>query len=320
MTTGDVVPGSVDMSILVPVKDEAESLDQLAKEVTLVLEGIRTWELIFVDDGSTDDSWAKILDLAETDSRIRGIRFRRNFGKSSALAAGFASSNGQIIVTLDGDLQDDPSEIPALLARLDEPADLVAGYKAERRDPLGKRMASKVFNFFTGLVTGLRLKDHNCGLKVARRDAFAAVPLYGDMHRYIAAIAHAQGFRVVEEAVHHRPRIHGKSKFGFERYARGGLDLLTVLGLTRYTHRPAHLFGGVGLGLGVLGMAILVYLTGVWLFTDQSIGSRPLLLLGVLLVLVAVQLASLGLLAEMMVNREAAGENALRHITERVNF
>lgn len=320
MTTGDVVPGGVDVSVLVPVKDEAESLDQLAKEVMLALDGIGSWELIFVDDGSTDHSWAKIVDLAETDSRIRGVRFRRNFGKSSALAAGFASSNGQIIVTLDGDLQDDPSEIPALLARLDEPADLVAGYKAERRDPLGKRMASKVFNFFTGLATGLRLKDHNCGLKVARRDAFAAVPLYGEMHRYIAAIAHAQGFRVVEEAVHHRPRLHGKSKFGLERYARGGLDLLTVLGLTRYTHRPAHLFGGVGLGLGVLGMAILVYLTGVWLFTDQSIGSRPLLLLGVLLVLVAVQLASLGLLAEMMVNREAAGENDLRHITERVNL
>lgn len=320
MTTGDVVPGGVDVSVLVPVKDEAESLDQLAKEVTLALDGIGSWELIFVDDGSTDNTWAKIVDLAETDSRIRGVRFRRNFGKSSALAAGFASSNGQIIVTLDGDLQDDPSEIPALLARLDEPADLVAGYKAERRDPLGKRMASKVFNFFTGLATGLRLKDHNCGLKVARRDAFAAVPLYGEMHRYIAAIAHAQGFRVVEEAVHHRPRIHGKSKFGLERYARGGLDLLTVLGLTRYTHRPAHLFGGVGLGLGVLGMAILVYLTGVWLFTDQSIGSRPLLLLGVLLVLVAVQLASLGLLAEMMVNREATGENDLRHITERVNL
>jgi len=320
VTTGDLVPGGVDMSILVPVKDEAESLDQLAKEVILVLEGIRTWELIFVDDGSTDHSWAKIVDLAETDSRIRGIRFRRNFGKSAALAAGFANSNGEIIVTLDGDLQDDPSEIPALLARLEEPADLVAGYKAERHDPWGKRMASKVFNFFTGLVTGLRLKDHNCGLKVARRDAFAAVPLYGEMHRYIAAIAHAQGFRVVEEAVNHRPRMHGKSKFGLERYARGGLDLLTVLGLTRYTHRPAHLFGGVGLGLGVLGMAILVYLTGVWLFTDQSIGSRPLLLLGVLLVLVAVQLASLGLLAEMMVNREAAGENDLRHITERVNL
>lgn len=315
--------GDVDLSVLVPVKDEAESLDQLAKEVTMALEdgvGKRTWELIFVDDGSIDDSWTKILDLARSDSKIRGIRLRRNLGKSAALSAGFSNSRGRVIVTLDGDLQDDPSEIPSMFARLEAPADLVAGYKADRRDPFGKRLASKVFNFFTGLVTGLRLKDHNCGLKVVRREAFASVPLYGEMHRYIAAIAHAQGFKVVEQAVHHRPRIHGKSKFGLERYARGALDLLTVIGLTRYTHRPAHLFGGLGLGLGAVGTAILVYLSGVWLLTDQSIGNRPLLLLGVLLVLVAVQLVSLGLLAEMMVSRDDAGESALRHVIERTNL
>lgn len=315
--------GNVDLSVLVPVKDEAESLDQLAKEVTLALDGavgLHTWELIFVDDGSSDDSWTRILDLAQSDSKIRGIRLRRNLGKSAALSAGFANSRGRVIVTLDGDLQDDPSEIPSMFARLEDPADLVAGYKAERRDPFGKRTASKVFNFFTGLVTGLRLKDHNCGLKVVRREAFASVPLYGEMHRYIAAIAHAQGFKVVEQAVHHRPRIHGESKFGLERYARGALDLLTVIGLTRYTHRPAHLFGGLGLGLGAIGTAILVYLSGVWLFTDQSIGNRPLLLLGVLLVLVAVQMVSLGLLAEMMVGRDDAGDNALRHVVERTNL
>jgi len=309
-----------DVSILVPVKDEAESLDQLAKEVTVALDQETNgsgWELIFIDDGSSDDSWGQILGVSARDPRIRGIRLRRNFGKSAALAAGFANSTGSVIVTLDGDLQDDPAEIPSMLARLDEPADLVAGYKSERRDPLGKRLASKVFNFFTGMVTGLRLKDHNCGLKVSRREAFASVPLYGEMHRYIAAIAHAQGFRVVEQPVHHRPRVHGKSKFGLERYARGGLDLLTVVGLTRYTHRPAHLFGGVGLFLGVIGVAILVYLSGVWLFTDQAIGGRPLLLLGVLLVLVAVQLASIGLLAEMMVSRESADRDVARYITER---
>ena len=308
------------ISILVPVKDEAESLDQLTKEVTVALdqEGNGSpWELIFIDDGSTDVSWGKILALAAGDPRIRGIRLRRNFGKSAALAAGFANSTGSVIITLDGDLQDDPAEIPSMVARLDDPADLVAGYKAERRDPLGKRLASKVFNFFTGIVTGLRLKDHNCGLKVSRREAFASVPLYGEMHRYIAAIAYAQGFRVVEQPVKHRPRVHGRSKFGLERYARGGLDLLTVVGLTRYTHRPAHLFGGVGLVLGVVGMAILVYLSGVWLFTDQAIGGRPLLLMGVLLVLVAVQLASIGLLAEMLVSRESADRDVARYITER---
>lgn len=314
-------PSDVKISILVPVKDEADSLDQLAKEVILALDtsANESWELIFIDDGSVDNSWAEIVDLARMDQRIRGIRFRRNFGKSAALAAGFANSNGAIVVTLDGDLQDDPAEIPAMLARLDEPADLVAGYKAERRDPLGKRLASKVFNFFTGVVTGLHLKDHNCGLKVARREAFASVPLYGEMHRYIAAIVYAQGFRVVEQPVHHRPRVHGRSKFGLERYARGGLDLLTVLGLTRYTHRPAHLFGGVGLALGLIGIAVLAYLSGLWLFTDQSIGNRPLLMLGVLLVLVAVQLASIGLLAEMMISRDPAGEDIDRHIIERTN-
>ena len=308
------------ISILVPVKDEAESLDQLTKEVTVALdqEGNGSpWELIFIDDGSTDVSWGKILALAAGDPRIRGIRLRRNFGKSAALAAGFANSTGSVIITLDGDLQDDPAEIPSMVARLDDPADLVAGYKAERRDPLGKRLASKVFNFFTGIVTGLRLKDHNCGLKVSRREAFASVPLYGEMHRYIAAIAYAQGFTVVEQPVHHRARVHGRSKFGLERYARGGLDLLTVVGLTRYTHRPAHLFGGVGLVLGVVGMAILVYLSGVWLFTDQAIGGRPLLLMGVLLVLVAVQLASIGLLAEMLVSRESADRDVARYVTER---
>jgi len=316
-----VSPSDVKISILVPVKDEADSLDQLAKEVILALDtsANESWELIFIDDGSVDNSWAEIVDLARMDQRIRGIRFRRNFGKSAALAAGFANSNGAIVVTLDGDLQDDPAEIPAMLARLDEPADLVAGYKAERRDPLGKRLASKVFNFFTGVVTGLHLKDHNCGLKVARREAFASVPLYGEMHRYIAAIVYAQGFRVVEQPVHHRPRVHGRSKFGLERYARGGLDLLTVLGLTRYTHRPAHLFGGVGLALGLIGIAVLAYLSGLWLFTDQSIGNRPLLMLGVLLVLVAVQLASIGLLAEMMISRDPAGEDIDRHIIERTN-
>jgi glycosyltransferase involved in cell wall biosynthesis len=314
----------VDVSLLVPVKDERGSLARLATEVTTAMDaqpaggatGDR-WELIFIDDGSTDGSWAEITRLSEADARIRGIRLRRNFGKSAALSAGFAASTGAVIVTLDGDLQDDPAEIPGMIARLAEPADLVAGYKAHRRDPLGKRLPSKVFNAVTGLVTGLRLNDHNCGLKVARREVFASTPLYGEMHRYFAAISHAQGFRVVEQAVHHRPRLHGRSKFGLERYARGALDLLTVMSLTRYTHRPAHLFGGFGLTIGLLGMAILVYLSGVWVFTDQAIGNRPLLLLGVLLVLLAMQMVSLGLVAEMMVNREVVREDPLRHVTDR---
>lgn len=315
--------GTVDVSLLVPVKDEVDSLKQLAAEVTAAMDGDERqpatgwrWELILIDDGSTDGSWEEIHRLSEQDHRIRGLRLRRNFGKSAALAAGFAVSTGRVIATLDGDLQDDPAEIPGMIARL-AAADLVAGHKARRRDPLAKRLPSKVFNFFTGVVTGLRLKDHNCGLKVARREVFATTPLYGEMHRYFAAISHAQGFRVVEQPVHHRPRRHGSSKFGLERYARGGLDLLTVMSLTRYTHRPAHLFGGVGLTIGLAGAAVLAYLSGLWVFAGAAIGGRPLLLLGVLLVLLAMQLVSLGLIAEIMINREVSKEDPLRHVTDR---
>jgi glycosyltransferase involved in cell wall biosynthesis len=320
--------GGVGISLLVPVKDEADSLAQLTAEVAAAMASRAAdgaahgaagdrWELIFIDDGSTDGSWAEIVRLSGLDAQVRGLRLRRNFGKSAALAAGFAASRGEVIVTLDGDLQDDPAEVPGMIARLAEPADLVAGHKAQRRDPLGKRLPSKLFNAVTGLVTGLKLKDHNCGLKVARREVFVHTPLYGEMHRYFAAISHAQGFRVVEQQVHHRPRQHGSSKFGLERYARGALDLLTVMGLTRYTHRPAHLFGGVGLTIGLLGMVILIYLSAVWLFTDRAIGGRPLLLMGVLFVLLAMQLLSLGLVAEMIINREVVREDPLRHVADR---
>jgi glycosyltransferase involved in cell wall biosynthesis len=313
----------VDISVLVPVKDEVESLAQLTAEIAAALESRPAddvagdqWEVIFVDDGSTDGSWAEILRLTAEDTRVRGLRLRRNFGKSAALAAAFAASTGQIIVTLDGDLQDDPAEIPEMIARLADDVDLVAGHKANRRDPLGKRLPSKVFNRVTGMVTGLKLNDHNCGLKVARREVFARTPLYGEMHRYFAAISHAQGFRVAEQPVNHRPRQFGSSKFGLERYARGGLDLLTILSLTRYTHRPAHLFGGIGLLMGLVGFGILAYLSSLWLFADQAIGDRPLLILGVLLVLLAMQLVSLGLLAEMITNREVAREDPLRYVAE----
>lgn len=316
--------GWIDLSILVPVKDEVESLAQLVHEVKAALDDVEIdgspccWELVFVDDGSTDGSWDEIRRLHAEDGRVQGLRHRRNFGKSAALAAAVEASRGRIIATMDGDLQDDPAELPGMIARLDEPADLVAGHKADRKDPLGKRLPSKLFNYVTSVVTGLKLRDHNCGLKVARREVFESLPLYGEMHRFFASISHALGFRVVEQSVNHRPREHGKSKFGLERYARGGLDLLTVVTLTRYNRRPAHLFGGVGIIVGLFGFITLLYLTGIWAFTDQAIGNRPLLLLGVLLVLLAVQLTSLGVLAELIVNRDASREDPMKRVRERL--
>ncbi|MEV0087027.1 glycosyltransferase family 2 protein [Saccharopolyspora sp. NPDC050642] len=294
----------VEVSLLAPAKNERENLPRLFAEIRDAMQQQpRSWELLVVDDGSTDDSWQVIAEQARQDSRFRGIRLRRNFGKAAALAAGVAEVRGRLLVTLDADLQDDPAEIPRLLDELDDGADLVSGHKAQRQDPLGKRLPSKVFNWVTGLITGLKLADHNCGLKAARTEVYRRVPLYGELHRYIPALAHQLGYRVRELAVHHRPRVHGKSNYGFERYVRGALDLLTVVALTRYGRRPAHLFGGLGLLAGTIGTLILLYLTGVWVFTEQSIGTRPLLTLGILLEIFAVQMISVGLLAELVLHR-----------------
>ncbi|RKT82851.1 dolichol-phosphate mannosyltransferase [Saccharopolyspora antimicrobica] len=292
------------VSLLAPAKNEQENLPALFAQISEAMQQQdRSWELVVVDDGSTDGSWQVISEHAARDPRIRGIRLRRNFGKAAALAAGVAEVRGELLVTLDADLQDDPAEIPRLLAELDAGTDLVSGHKANRQDPLGKRLPSKVFNWFTGLITGLKLSDHNCGLKAARTEVYRRVPLYGELHRYIPALAHQLGYRVAEMPVNHRPRLHGKSKYGLERYLRGALDLLTVVALTRYGRRPAHLFGGLGMLAGTIGTLILLYLTGVWLFTDQPIGTRPLLTLGILLEIFAVQMISVGLLAELVLHR-----------------
>jgi len=300
----------VEISLLAPAKDEAASLPRLFAEITAVMSAQpRSWELLVVDDGSTDDSWQVITEQAAADEHFRGLRLRRTFGKAAALAAGVAQVRGQLLVTLDADLQDDPAEIPRLLAELDAGADLVSGHKAQRRDPLGKRLPSKVFNWATGVITGLRLADHNCGLKAARTEVYRRVPLYGELHRYIPALAHQLGYRVAELPVHHRPRVHGRSNYGWERYVRGALDLLTVVALTRYGRRPAHLFGGLGVLAGALGTLILLYLTGIWLCTEQSIGTRPLLTLGILLEICAVQMISTGLLAELVLHRTGRDED-----------
>jgi glycosyltransferase involved in cell wall biosynthesis len=311
---------TVDVSVLVPVKDEEATLETLVAELTGAFRTVDvSYEVIFVDDGSRDRSWAVMRDLAATNRNVRALRLRRNFGKSAALAAAVSEARGERIVTMDADLQDDPAEVPRLLAELDAGTELVIGHKADRKDPLTKRLPSKLFNKVTGVITGLPLNDHNCGLKAGLAEVYRRVPLYGELHRYIPALAHQLGYRVSELAVNHRRREHGRSKYGFERYLRGALDLLTVVALTRYGRRPGHLFGGLGALSGLIGTLILLYLTGVWVFTDNSIGTRPLLTLGVLLEILAVQLISLGLIAELILARTLQSEEVRQHVAERTD-
>jgi glycosyltransferase involved in cell wall biosynthesis len=297
------------ISVVVPVHDEERSVALLYEELEAVLEPSgETWEAVFVDDGSQDGTFAALTRLHARTPNTRVVRLRRNFGKSTALAAGFAQAEGETVVTLDGDLQDDPAEIPRLLAKLEEGFDLVSGWKARRRDPWRRRLVSRIFNAVTGRVSGLRLHDMNCGLKAYRAEVVRGLALYGELHRFIPVLAHYRGFRVAEIPVNHRPRAHGRSRYGIERYIRGFLDLLTVTFMGRYRHRPLHLFGGLGLVLGLVGTAVLVYLT-VLKATGEAIGQRPLLTLGVLLVVVGLQFFSLGLLSEMVTSHheERAG-------------
>ena len=291
------------ISVVVPVHDEERSVARLYGELEQSLEpGEEQWEAIFVDDGSQDGSFAALTGLHERETNVKVVRMRRNFGKAAALAAGFAHAEGETVVTIDGDLQDDPAEIPRLLAKLDEGFDLVSGWKARRRDPWRRRVLSRIFNAVTGRVSGLRLHDMNCGLKAYRAEVVRGVRLYGELHRFIPVLAHYRGYRVAELPVNHRPRPHGRSHYGLERYMRGFFDLLTVTFIGRYRHRPLHLFGGLGLVLGAIGTGILVYLA-VLKATGHAIGQRPLLTLGVLLAVVGLQFFSLGLLSEMITSQ-----------------
>ena len=308
------------ISVVVPVHDEERSVALLYEELQAALEPSgEPWEAIFVDDGSLDGSFAALTRLHARTANVRVVRLRRNFGKSAALAAGFAQAQGKTVVTIDGDLQDDPSEIPRLLAKLEEGVDLVSGWKARRRDPWRRRVVSRIFNAVTSRVSGLRLHDMNCGLKAYRTEVVRGLPLYGELHRFIPVLAYYRGFRVAELPVNHRPRAHGRSRYGLERYLRGFLDLLTVTFMGRYRHRPLHLFGGLGFVLGLLGTVILVYLT-VLKATGEAIGQRPLLTLGVLLVVVGLQFFSLGLLSEMVTShheeRAGAGEREGAQVEE----
>jgi glycosyltransferase involved in cell wall biosynthesis len=288
------------VSVVVPVHDEERSVALLYDELGSALEPLGVpWETIFVDDGSTDGTFAALTRLHSATSNVRVVRLRRNFGKAAALVAGFDQARGDIVVTIDGDLQDDPAEIPRLLAKLEEGFDLVSGWKTRRQDPLSRRLLSKIFNRVTSAFSGVRLHDMNCGLKAYRAEVVHGLRLYGELHRFIPVLAHYRGFRIAELPVNHRPREHGRSRYGVERYLRGFLDLLTVSFIGRYRHRPLHLFGGLGLLLGLIGAGVLVYLTVVKAL-GHAIGQRPLLLLGVLLVVIGMQFFSLGLISEMI--------------------
>ncbi len=288
------------ISVVVPVRNEERSVALLHDELDSALEPLGTdWETIFVDDGSTDGTYAALTRLHAKGGNVTIIRLRRNFGKAAALAAGFARARGDVIVTIDGDLQDDPAEIPRLLVKLEEGYDLVSGWKERRRDPLGRRLLSRVFNTVAGWISGVRLHDMNCGLKAYRSEVVRGFRLYGELHRFIPVLAHQRGYRIAEVPVNHRPREHGRSRYGVERYLRGFLDLLTVSFIGRYRHRPLHLFGGLGLALSTAGVGVLTYLTVVKAM-GHAIGGRPLLILGVLLVVVGIQVFSLGLITELI--------------------
>jgi glycosyltransferase involved in cell wall biosynthesis len=289
------------VSIVIPCYNEEGSVKTLADKLVEVLARTgKPFEILFVDDGSNDGTLAALESLNESDTRIKFLSFRRNFGKAAGLSAGFAEARGDVVFTMDADLQDDPEEIPAFLAKLDEGFDLVSGWKKKRNDPVGKTLPSKLFNKVTAKLTGVPLHDFNCGFKVYRKEVLSEIDLYGEMHRYIPVLAHNKGFSVAELPVKHHPRTTGKSKYGLERYLRGATDLLTILFLTRYTKSPAHFFGGSGLLTSGAGFFICLYLSALWFMGARPIGNRPLLFLGILLIITGVQLFSIGLIGEML--------------------
>ncbi len=290
------------LSFIIPVLNEEESLLQLYNEILQNI-GTHSYEIIFIDDGSTDGSFEIMKELAEKDEHTKVIRFRRNFGKSAALQKGFDLAKGEIIFTLDADLQDNPAEIPNFIRKIEEGWDLVSGWKKQRHDPLHKRLPSKLFNAVTASTFKLKLNDYNCGFKAYRKELAKELYLYGEMHRYIPVLAHSLGYRVSEIPVLHRAREYGESKYGAERYLRGFFDLLTVKLLTQYSRSPLYLFGRVGLYSTILGFIISLYLAVLKIFMGLPLSNRPLLFLGILLILGGLQFISMGLISELIVNR-----------------
>jgi len=290
-----------DLTIIIPVYNEAQSLPELQRALRASLEAISlAAEIIYVDDSSEDTSFEAIREICQADARARGLQLRRHCGKSAALTAGFDLMQGRLVATLDADLQDDPAELPGLLAALDQGYNMVCGWRKERADPWSKRLASRVFNGVLAAVSGLRLHDMNTGLKVFDAQVAREVRLYGELHRYLPLLAAQHGFRVGEVPVRHRPRRYGRSKYGGLRYLSGALDLLTVTFLLHYRLRPLHLFSLPGLALALAGGLICAWLAWERLFMGQFLSNRPLLTLGVLLLILGIQFFALGLLGEAL--------------------
>ena len=290
-------------SVLVPLYNERESLGELYRQLTAVLEGaVAGHELVFVDDGSTDGSVEALRGLRERDRRVKIISFRKNYGKSAALSEGFRVCRGDVVITIDADLQDSPEEIPGLIDKLDEGYDLVSGWKAKRHDPVTKTLPSKLFNVVTSIVSGIRIHDFNCGLKAYRGDVVKNVSVYGELHRFIPVLAAWEGYRVTEKKVTHFERKFGRSKFGSKRFLNGLFDLMTVMFITRRSSAPLHFFGRVALVFFGVGSLITLYFVILWLM-GRGLHVRPLMVGGLVMIVIAIQIGSFGLLAELFTSK-----------------
>jgi glycosyltransferase involved in cell wall biosynthesis len=313
-----------EISVVVPMRNESPNVAEVYRELTAVLEEYgRPYEILAIDDGSTDDTFAQLAALQSRDSRLRVIRFRRNFGQTAAFAAGFARARGRFIVTSDGDLQNDPGDIPGMIELAERGPDIVAGWRKDRKDPfLSRRLPSMIANAIISFSTGVKLHDYGCSLKVFRAEVVKPMKLYGEMHRFLPAIASEMGVTIAERIVNHRARRHGASNYGISRTIRVVLDLLTVKFLISYSTRPLHIFGLLGFIMGLLGTAVCGWLAYLRLFGYESIGTRPLLLFGILLVFTGVQLVTLGLLAEMQARTYHESQNkpiyVIREVRETV--
>ena len=303
------------ISVVIPVYNEVESVEQLYKELIKVLSSFDSYQIIFVDDGSSDGSVNVIKKIVKNDKNTKIIQFHRNYGKSAALGEGFKNADGEYIVTMDADLQDDPKEVPNLIAKLEEGFDLVSGWKKDRKDPLSKKIPSKFFNFITRLFTGVKIHDFNCGLKIYRQSVVKTLEIYGGRHRYIPALAGYKNFKVTEIIVNHRPRLYGETKYGGSRMFHGFFDLISILFLSKYTQSPLYFFGKIGLYTLLSGVGIEIYIIYLKYALDEPFAKHmALLMLGVLIIVIGIQFFSIGLVGEMIANSNQYKESRVKEI------